>query len=57
MGFDVIRAKIEATASIDGVPVTDAQAVILPKKTYFEFHVSLTSLHFLSQILDGFCFG
>jgi len=38
-GFDVIRCKIEATASIDGVPVTDSEALLLPKKTYFEFHM------------------
>ena len=38
-GYDVIRVKIEATASIQGVPVTDDEAIILPKKCYFEFHV------------------
>jgi len=38
-GFDVIRVKIEATASITGVPVTDDEAKKLPKKTYFEFHM------------------
>jgi hypothetical protein len=35
----VIRVKIEATASIDGVPVSDEEAQALPKKTYFEFHM------------------
>jgi hypothetical protein len=38
-GFDVIRTKIEATASIAGVPETDEEALMLPKKSYFEFHV------------------
>jgi hypothetical protein len=38
-GWDVIRNKIEATASIEGVPVTDTDAKSLPKKTYFEFHM------------------
>jgi len=38
-GFSVIRVKIEATASIDGVPATNNEAQILPKKTYFEFHM------------------
>lgn len=35
----MIRNKIEATASIDGVPVSDSDAKALPKKTYFEFHM------------------
>jgi hypothetical protein len=39
LGWDVIRNKIEATASIEGVPVTDTDAKSLPKKTYFEFHM------------------
>jgi len=39
MGFDVIRVKIEASASICGVPASNEEAQILPKKTYFEFHM------------------
>lgn len=39
LGYDVIRAKIEASASIDGVPENDVEAQLLPAKTYFEFHM------------------
>ena len=38
-GYQVIRTKLEATASIKGVPDTDAEAQILPSSTYFEFHM------------------
>lgn len=38
-GFSVLRTKIEATASITGVPASDEEAQKLPQKTYFEFHM------------------
>lgn len=38
-GYEVSRSKIECTASIQGVPKTDEEAISLPKKTYFEFHM------------------
>lgn len=43
-GYDVSRNKIECTASIQGVPKTNEEAVLLPKKTYFEFHMVFSRL-------------
>jgi hypothetical protein len=43
-GWPVIRTKIEATASIKGVPQTDEEARALPPFTYFEFHVRNATL-------------
>jgi len=42
-GFDVIRSKIEATASIEGVPQSIDDALQLPSHTYFEFHMVFSS--------------
>jgi hypothetical protein len=38
-GWDVIRVKIEAVASIEGIPQTEEEARKLPEKSYFEFHM------------------
>lgn len=38
-GFEVIREKVEALASCDGVPADAAAAVRSPRDRYFEFHV------------------
>jgi hypothetical protein len=38
-GFEVIREKVEALASCDGVPADAAAAVRSPEDRYFEFHV------------------
>jgi hypothetical protein len=40
-GFPVTRLKLEAVATNDGVPETDAEARALPADNYFEFHVKL----------------
>eukprot|EP00455_Lapot_gusevi_P041962 TRINITY_DN4927_c0_g1_i1.p1 TRINITY_DN4927_c0_g1~~TRINITY_DN4927_c0_g1_i1.p1 ORF type:complete len:436 (-),score=191.53 TRINITY_DN4927_c0_g1_i1:140-1351(-) len=42
LGYDVCRTKIEATASITGVPATTEEALRLPNFTYFEFHMIFT---------------
>lgn len=38
-GFEVIREKVEALASCDGVPADAAAAAMSPRDRYFEFHV------------------
>lgn len=38
-GFEVVRKKIEAVATSDGVPKTMADAAHSPKDRYFEFHL------------------
>jgi hypothetical protein len=40
-GFPVTRLKLEAVATNEGVPETDAEARELPADNYFEFHVKL----------------
>lgn len=40
-GFPVVRVKLEAIATNDGVPDTDADAGLHPPTNYFEFHVKL----------------
>lgn len=40
-GFAVERVKLEAVATNDGVPETDAGARAFPADCYFEFHVKL----------------
>lgn len=40
-GFPIRRVKLEAVATNDGVPDTDAQAALFPPSNYFEFHVKL----------------
>jgi hypothetical protein len=38
-GFPVVRVKLEAVSSNEGVPVSDEQARRFPAGNYFEFHV------------------
>ncbi|MGW0662792.1 hypothetical protein [Streptodolium elevatio] len=40
-GFDVVRVKIEAAPSNQGVPRTSGEAKTLPPDCYFEHHVKL----------------
>jgi hypothetical protein len=40
-GFAVVRVKIEADPSNQGVPATDAAALLQPAGNYFEHHVKL----------------
>jgi hypothetical protein len=40
-GFAIERVKLEAVATNDGVPDTDAAARAFPADCYFEFHVKL----------------
>ena len=44
-GFPVVRTKIEAAPSTAGVPVTDAAAVALGGRHYFEHHIKLCSIN------------
>jgi len=38
-GFDVTRVKLEAVATNEGLPETDADALAFPAENHFEFHV------------------
>ncbi|WP_327147340.1 hypothetical protein [Nocardia sp. NBC_01329] len=40
-GFEVTRAKLEVTPWAEGVPGTDAAAVVLGSRYYFEHHIKL----------------
>jgi len=40
-GFRIARVKLEAVATNEGIPVTDADAKAFPAGCYFEFHVKL----------------
>lgn len=58
-GFAVTRVKLEAVATNDGVPDTDAEAATFPPGCYFEFHVKLalpadTDLDALRSACDRF---
>lgn len=39
--FEVVRLKMEALASNQGVPQTDAEARAMPGDTYFEYHLKV----------------
>ncbi|MFO0662156.1 MAG: hypothetical protein U0165_20330 [Polyangiaceae bacterium] len=42
-GFEVIREKIEAVATSDGVPKTQEEANVSARDRYFEFHILIES--------------
>jgi hypothetical protein len=39
--FEVVRLKMEAVATNEGVPQTDAEALAMPGDTYFEYHLKI----------------
>jgi hypothetical protein len=41
LGFTLLRVKLEAVATNDGVPDTEAEAAQFPPGNYFEFHLKL----------------
>jgi hypothetical protein len=44
-GFEVVRRKVEAVATNEGVPRTASDAARAPSDRYFEFHVLVVSKH------------
>ncbi|HEV3436211.1 MAG TPA: hypothetical protein VG122_02565 [Gemmata sp.] len=58
-GFSITRVKLEAVATNEGIPETDAEALSFPPGCYFEFHVKLSlplsaDLTALRSICDQF---